>query len=217
MSAALDLTFNPERREVAIVMDEEKELWTFSLDEKKWRIAATLPFSIRSLSALPNGTVVIGSKEGAEIVALDMTSGQENFRTNIPGADTVRLFPSQTSDVLYIAAVARQHALYRLDARSGRLTSSNFNRFSGPAHLLAASSDGKHLVLEGVGVPDGRASKRYQSGQGLGLELWDAERLMPLGEGVRTEDYDRETVAFPGPVQTCHSTDFSPTDRDIAT
>jgi hypothetical protein len=125
-----------------------------------------------------------------------MTSGQEKFRTNIPGADTVRLFPSQTSDVLYVAAVARQHALYRLDARSGQLTSSNFNRFSGPAHLLAASSDGKHLVLEGVGVPDGRASKGYQSGQGLGLELWDAERLMPLGEGVRTEDYDRETVAF---------------------
>jgi hypothetical protein len=196
LSAALDLTFNSERREVFIVMDKEKELWTFNIDEKSWRVAATLPFSIRSLGTLPNGTVVVGSEEGAEIVALDIETGQEKFRTGIPGADTIRLFPSQTSDVLYVAAVARQHGLYRLDARSGQLTSSNINRFSGPAHLLAASSDGRHLVLEGVGVPDGRANKGFQVGGGFGLELWDAERLMPLGEGVRTEDYDQEAVAF---------------------
>jgi outer membrane protein assembly factor BamB len=196
LSALLSLTFNRDKREVSIVMDEGQEIWTYLVDQKKWHLVATLPFAVRSLSTLTNGNLVAASKDGGDIVALDSETGEVKFTTSLPGADTVRLLPAQTSEYLYIAAVARQHLLYRLDAQSGTLKSSNFNRFSGPAYLLAASSDGKHLVLEGVGMPDGRASKGLSGGRGLGLELWDAERLMPLGEGIRTEDYTQDVAAF---------------------
>lgn len=195
-SVAMDLIFDAGRREISVVIDHDNALLTFSIDGRRWRTSATLPFSIGSLVALPDGTAVVGSKDGAEIIALEIGSGGEKFRTSIPGSDSVRLFSSKARDVLYAAGVVRQHGVFRIDAQTGRLSSANFNRFSGPAHLLAASPDGKHLVLEGVGIPDGRAGKYSKAGGGFGLELWDAERLMPLGEGVRTQDYDREVVAF---------------------
>jgi outer membrane protein assembly factor BamB len=195
-SALLDVIYLPTRREVVVVMDESNEIWCFTISSRAWKILATMSFPIRSISLGTDGKLIVGSNNGGQVLKLDAQTGQEIFKTNIPEAEHVGIQAGQTAQTIYVAASTRQHALYKLNSTTGALESANFNRFSGPARVLAASEDGRHLVVEGVGMPQGKAGRGVLRRTGLGLELWDAGRLLPLGDGLRTEDYTWDVAAF---------------------
>ena len=74
------------------------------------------------------------------------------------------------------------------------MTSGNFNQFPGPARVVAASVGGRFLLVQGVGVPDGQ--QRPEAGTGLSIQLFDADKLLPLGEHLRSGSYADVVAAF---------------------
>lgn len=186
-SPLLEVVYDPVRREVSVVIDEGSDIWSLQIDSMTWRLLATLPFPIRRLS-LAGGKVLADSESDGRLVGLDPLTGRVDFETKIPGVQFMGSMKSNgTGQSVYVAALAEQHSLYRVNAVSGALESGNLNRFSGPAKVLATNGD--YFFVEGIGIPSGNADKGVE-GSNKGLELWDADRLLPLGNGIRTQGWD---------------------------
>lgn len=195
-SVLMDVLFDDERDRLSVVIDESPDIWSFSVAARTWTKLATAPFKIRAFAADSAGTIYIGALNGGGIVAIDPDTGNEVFRNAIPNATLVgTITPTGFSGRLLVTALAIEHRLFLVDARTGTLQSDNLNRFSGPAHITAASDNAGHFVVEGVGTQDERPIESGAFG-GLSVEIWDFGALLPLGEGMRTRDYDREAMSF---------------------
>lgn len=195
-SVLIDLCVDESGHAIYAVLDEAREIWRYDLRMKRWGKVATLPFSIRSIGLSSARSLIAGSSDDGRVVGFDLASGKQIFSGNVPGAAFVSIDPVSHGGSIFVSALAPRHSIFRMNARTGALESGNINRFSGPANILAISPDGRQLILEGVGMPQGRSSKSSGMKSGLTLELWDAERLLPIGEGLRTGVYEYEVVAF---------------------
>ncbi|MER9947172.1 hypothetical protein [Mesorhizobium sp. M0047] len=195
-SASTEVIYDKQKRRVIAVFDESNAIWTNQSDTSAWRVLAHTPFKIRNIAISSNGdSLFAGSATSGEVQSVDSDSGQVRFNAIIPSADFIGWMKT-SRDWLFLSALTGRHSLFRLDVQTGKLASGDLNRFSGPARILAISDDQRYFVIEGVGVPNGKVAKTEGGVHGLTLELWDAMRLQPLGDGVPTNDYDRNIAAF---------------------
>ncbi|MER9217188.1 hypothetical protein NKI54_35450 [Mesorhizobium sp. M0663] len=195
-SASTEVMYDKHKRRVIAVLDESNEIWVNQIDKNEWRALARTPFKIRNIALSIDGeSLFAGSATSGEVQSVDSNSGQVRFNAVIPSADLIGWMKT-SQDWLYLSALTGRHSLFRLDVQTGKLASGDLNRFSGPVRILAISEDQRYFVVEGVGVPNGKVAKTEGGVHGLTIELWDAARLQPLGDGVPTNDYDRNIAAF---------------------
>jgi hypothetical protein len=195
-SVLMDVLFDPLRARVAVVIESSSEIWSYDLATKTWSRLATAPFAIRAVGMGEDGTIFVGDDEGGGMMAIDPATGDRVFEGTIPDAEWVSSFtPTGKDGPLLVSGMAVEHRLFLVDPATGALQSENFNQFSGPAFVMAADNNAGYFVIEGVGTPDERP---IEGGAfvGLSVELWDFEAMLPLGDGMRTTDYDRDPMAF---------------------
>ncbi|MCK1338636.1 toll/interleukin-1 receptor domain-containing protein [Bradyrhizobium sp. 38] len=167
------------------------EIWRFDIQTARWRLFAHSPFKIRTLGFGGAGVLFAGDANGGGIAAFDAQSGSLKFSIALPGGQFVTgIFADSRGEAVYVAALTGRRSLYKLDARTGALLSDDFNRFPGPAKILAVSPDSQFLIMQGVGFADQKLQKNNDSRAGAALELWDAQRLLPLGDGFRLREWD---------------------------
>lgn len=195
-SALVDLCVDKDGNAIYAVLDEARDIWRYDRDLKTWRRFATLPFAVRSISLSSAGSLVAGSSDDGRVVGFDLASGKQLFSSTVPGAEFVSTQSVSHGQSIFVSALAPRHSMFRMNARTGVLESGNLNRFSGPARILAISPDGQEMVIQGVGAPQGRSSKAAGRSSGLAVELWDAKRLLPIGEGFLTGSYGNEVAVF---------------------
>lgn len=172
----------------AIATDNDRVL-AFKAGDTQWRGIAGNDEPVRALALGRSGVIYLGFEQRGAIRAVDLATGRALFETVLPKGQYVgRITPSPDGRHLYVTAMTNRHSLFKLDAVSGALAADEFNRFSGPAHVLAISPDGRYLVISGVGAPDGKAAIS-DARAFMGVELWDANVLAPVG-GFRTRASD---------------------------
>jgi len=195
--SALDsVTYDGLGGRLFVVFDKSSAIWSFSIERAQWNLLVRAPFEVRTLSMARDGrTVLAGAKSSGEIISVNAETGDIAFRANLPSGQWVQRITSGERFILATAFVG-QHGLFMLDPRTGDLLSGNLNRFSGPVRVLAISPDGRYFAVEGVGYPADRRPQGTEVSSGLGIELWDARRLLPLGDGVRMYSYERSRAAF---------------------
>lgn len=162
-------------------------LFRFDRGNRDWRrlSSADIPARVMALNNAGN-TVYLGRSDNGAITAVDAASGVIQFETLIPSTQfTQRILVAPDDMTLYVSVFTSRHSLFKLDARTGKIISDDFNRFSGPARIKAASGDRNYLVVSAIGHTDGQSDLAGLDGYDW-IEVVDAQQLLPIGFRFRT-------------------------------